>query len=167
MRRRVVIAGLFFAASGYAHPDYPSDIAGDLGLSQPPDCSICHDGVQSATTAVRPFVNVLRQLGLGSADDPNALKTALLADEACSIDSDGDGKPDIVELRRGTNPSDGPGPPKSACVAEGGPQISLEPATWYQTGCAVRPANERRTPLGPLAAGFAAFICLLATRRRR
>ncbi len=168
-RYRLSFACLLVASAAHAHPDFPSDVAQDLGLAAPPDCSICHQGsIQSAATAIQPFVNVLRQLGLSDADDPSALKNALLADEACEIDSDGDGVPDVTELKHGTNPSDGPGPPRSGCTAaEGGTAISAEPVTWFQTGCAVRRLDERRGFGETTAACVAGLVVVRLMARRR
>lgn len=170
-RYHLSFACLLFASAAHAHPDFPSDVAKDLGLAAPPDCSICHQGsVQSAATAIQPFVNVLRQLGLSDADDATSLKNALEADEACQIDSDGDGVPDITELKRGTNPSDGPGPPRSGCsAAEGGgaTAISAEPVTWFQTGCAVRRLDEKRGLEETSAACVAAVMVVQLVARRR
>lgn len=88
-----------------ATPNFPPAIREDLGLGYEPSCSICHaGGVTERGTVTTPFGRALRERGL-VADDTDSLKGALAALEKDGIDSDGDGVPDVEQLREGRDPN--------------------------------------------------------------
>lgn len=70
-----------------------------------------------------PFGTAMRSRGLTAYDDAS-VRTALDALEAEHKDSDGDGTPDIAELRAGTNPNAAAGEevvvPDYGCTIAGG-----------------------------------------------
>ena len=86
-------------------PNFPPAVEADVGMTQQPACALCHlGGVGQAGTVTTPFGQALRARG-AVAYDENALKTALAALAAEMKDSDGDGVPDITELKNGTDPN--------------------------------------------------------------
>lgn len=104
-------AGLAAIAVAIASPParaterMPRAIATDLGLSYVPECSLCHVGGNAGPgTARSPFALTARSYGLDGSDR-TLLQTALQKMEAAKVDSDGDGVPDIAELRAGNDPN--------------------------------------------------------------
>ena len=111
-------------------PNFPPAVQTDVGMAQQPNCALCHlGGVGQAGTVTTPFGQSLRARG-AVAYDENALKTALAALAAEMKDSDGDGVPDITELKNGTDPN----------VGNGGP------ADVPQYGCALVPRPAPPAP---------------------
>jgi len=96
----VLAAGLAHASS-----NYPAEVRAYLGLSDTPDCTLCHNvptgGYGTVTT---PFGVSMLGRGLKAQNVPS-LHTALDALAAEKTDSDKDGVPDIEELKAGTNPN--------------------------------------------------------------
>jgi hypothetical protein len=152
------------AMPAHGHDVYPKRIKSDLGLSYEPSCQICHRGVEGSKSAVQPFVRVLEQFGLPSSVDVTTLSAVLEEDEACHVDSDGDGVTDIAELRAGGNPSDGTGAPTLDCGDGGGPVLTLTNAPPFQTGCAFSSGRLNRHPRWSL---FGLAILSLGLWRRR
>jgi hypothetical protein len=116
MRKR--LAGLVMSASltgvsalATASPQYPEELAKDLGLSEVPACAVCHpalsDDAAPPGLADTPFALSLVSRGL-RADDLSSLRTAVLA--MSEVDSDGDGARDLDELYWGGNPNQRDGP---------------------------------------------------------
>lgn len=132
-----------------ATPSFPDTIASHLGSERAPDCAICHEGATQRGTVTTLFGSALRARGLVAYDDPS-LRTALDALSAEKRDSDGDGAPDIDEVRAGRDPS----------AAEGTPSDS---PTY---GCAVS-ATLPSEALGRAALLVAVASWLIRRRRRR
>jgi hypothetical protein len=141
--------------STLASPDYPAELASDLGLSHTPPCSVCHlphepvdsDGSPGADTL---FAQALLSRGL-AAGGPAALRSALA--QMDGVDSDGDGARDLDELYWGGDPN-----------ARDGPTAVSEPPPSY--GC------QFVENVGPQAQGLwgigwtALFITRFLSRRR-
>jgi hypothetical protein len=97
-----------FAADAQATPEYPFVLDATFSTSCPnPNsrCVICHTSARGGqATAVRPFANTLRSLGLNRGRDVGALQAAL-ARLPETTDSDDDEVPDRDELEMCGNPS--------------------------------------------------------------
>jgi hypothetical protein len=110
-----------------ATPSFPGVIGAELGLSYEPPCAVCHrDGVTGNGTVTTPFGRSLLARGLVRGDDAS-LKSALAKLAADSVDSDGDGVPDLDELHSGSDPN-----------VEGGESL-MGPAPAYGCGARVAP----------------------------
>lgn len=96
------------APAAHATPTFPATLAAHLGLSSAPDCSLCHTATPQRGNVTTPFGTSMRERGLRAYDEAS-LRTALDALAAEKKDSDGDGAPDIDELKAGTNPNGGAG----------------------------------------------------------
>jgi hypothetical protein len=108
-RSRVVSIGAALslslaAASSSATPNFPSAIASYLRLASAPDCTLCHVGPTQRGTVTTPFGKSMLAHGLVAYDE-TSLRNGLDALNAEKTDSDGDGAPDISELRAGTDPN--------------------------------------------------------------
>jgi hypothetical protein len=87
-----------------ATPNFPGDIQQQLGLAQPPPCTICHaTNAGGLGTVVKPFGIFLQSRGLVPFDDAS-LHNALLADIAEHHSSSG-GLTDVDALRAGQDPN--------------------------------------------------------------
>jgi len=105
LRRAVLLLAVLGGGAAHASSIYPPEIRNHLSLSYTPDCSICHaNGQTGFGTVTTPFGMSMRSRGL-VAQNIGSLDTALDALAAERKDSDGDGVPDIDELRAGTNPN--------------------------------------------------------------
>jgi hypothetical protein len=133
-----------------ATPDFPDVVAAHLSLRAPPDCTLCHAGTPARGTVTTPFGTTLRSRG-AQAYDAQALERALDALAAERKDSDGDGVPDIDELRDGDDPNSG----------VGGPAVTPE------YGCAVDGKLGRSGASDAPLAIIAAILVALAARRAR
>jgi hypothetical protein len=137
-------------AGGLAHASsiYPPEVRSHLGLSYTPDCSLCHaNGQTGFGTVTTPFGKSMRARGL-VAQNIASLDTALDALAAEKTDSDGDGTPDIDELKAGTDPN----------VAGG----SAVPPPSY--GC-FDVSGQPGSPLGLVPLALALALLLLRHRR--
>jgi MYXO-CTERM domain-containing protein len=151
-----------------ATPNFPAALAGDLGLSSPPDCSLCHtDGDQGGTGTVNtPFGKNMRARGL-VAYDTGSLTAALALMESENVDSAGGCLSDVDELKAGRSPND----PGDQADCDGGAAMtttsdSVELPTY---GCSVAratpsPGEERRAWLSALA-GLAMLLTWRRVRR--
>src|SRR6185312_14195253 len=75
-----------------------------LGLACEPDCTTCHIRPEGGIgTARQPFGLAMQRAGL-QAGQPSKIPAALDKLEADGSDVDGDGVPDIEELREGQSP---------------------------------------------------------------
>lgn len=140
---------LALSSSARATPDYPLVIDATYGTECPQlsRCLICHTSARGGqATAVQPFAQTLRRYGLVRARDAAGLQSAL-AMLAPTVDSDGDGEPDVDELMVCGNPS--------GEDLRGGPEYGCDGA---------RLAS--RSPIDvPLA--LAALVLIAAVVRRR
>ncbi|MCI0573617.1 MAG: hypothetical protein L0Y66_22995 [Myxococcaceae bacterium] len=100
-----------------ATPNFPGVIETELGLPSAPLCPLCHQGTPMVGTVVTPFGSSMRQNGLVLLDE-DSLRAALAALEQQGVDSDGDGTPDISELRAGEDPNREPGKPGEVPLLE-------------------------------------------------
>jgi hypothetical protein len=152
------IAGVRGVAN--ATPNFPAAIADHLNLQREPDCTLCHVGTPGRGTVTTPFGVSMRDRGL-MAFDESTLDTALDALDAEKKDSDGDGIPDITELKAGTDPNVG-------MTADGGiivnpTVVQFSPAKY---GCQSRVAPFEVSS-GLLAAATAMVVGALARRNRK
>ncbi|AKU98541.1 hypothetical protein AKJ09_05205 [Labilithrix luteola] len=147
------LASLSSTAS--ATPNFPSALQSDLGLASAPDCSLCHAGAPSSTTATTPFALSMRSAGL-VAYDTGSLASALDKLEADGTDSDGDCVPDVTELRQGQDPNVSNG---GSC----GGGVSTASPPRYGCGATITPT---RAPAWSAAFVLVA-LSLLVVRRRR
>ncbi|HVY31328.1 MAG TPA: thrombospondin type 3 repeat-containing protein [Polyangiaceae bacterium] len=97
------------SARARASETFPPLLKANLELSQlpypPKGCQLCHqtdDG--GAMTATKPFGRAMLKAGTVGGSPPSMI-AALHALEADGTDSDGDGTPDIAELRAGSDPN--------------------------------------------------------------
>ena len=148
LRRSLVTVTALVGGLAHASSIFPPEIRAHLSLSYTPDCSLCHSNGQTGFGTVNtPFGKSMRARGL-VAQNLQSLDTALDALAAEKTDSDGDGVPDIDELKAGTDPN----------VAGGG---NYPPPSY---GC-FDVTGQAAAPLGLFPAGLA--LVLAAARRRR
>ena len=119
LRRALLLLAVLGVGAAHASSIYPPEIRNHLSLSYTPDCSLCHaNGQTGFGTVTTPFGKSMRARGL-VAQNIASLDTALDALAAERTDSDGDGVPDIDELKAGTNPNVAGGgdvpPPSYGC----------------------------------------------------
>jgi len=119
LRRALLLLAVLGGGAAHASSIYPPEIRNHLSLSYTPDCSLCHaNGQTGFGTVTTPFGTSMRSRGL-VAQNIASLDTALDALAAERKDSDGDGVPDIDELKAGTNPNVAGGgdvpPPSYGC----------------------------------------------------
>ncbi|HEY8943783.1 MAG TPA: thrombospondin type 3 repeat-containing protein [Polyangiaceae bacterium] len=97
---------LSFAAGPVAASEaYAPALADALELDCAPACTLCHTRPEGGLlTANTPFGTAARRARLPCCD-PGSLEEVLTRLEAERIDSDGDGSPDVEELRAGRDPN--------------------------------------------------------------
>ncbi|MGA3123709.1 MAG: thrombospondin type 3 repeat-containing protein [Polyangiaceae bacterium] len=162
-----VVALLASAPSAHASRSLPRNIQSDVGLNYQPPCSICHQyGKTGDGTAIEPFAWSMRARGLTGSR--KTLTPALDADESDRVDSDGDGIPDIEELRNGTDPNS----PANDCIIPDGTaiddgQCSPGGRASPQLGCSVQglPGSAGWGLSAEMA--IAALVALSLVRRAR
>lgn len=155
-----VLAAALVLAPAVAHgmPSFPVAIATHLGTSHVPDCTVCHQGTQTTGTAVMPLAVALQSRGL-TATNPSSINTALDALAADHTDSDGDGIPDVDELKKGWDPNF-PSYPDGGNIPGGVIPSTLTPSY----GCALARSDGHLAAVGALLwSGVLALLCL---RRR-
>ncbi|MCI0571886.1 MAG: thrombospondin type 3 repeat-containing protein [Myxococcaceae bacterium] len=103
LRPWLLLLGLAPTAA-WATSNFPEVLQQELALPSAPSCSLCHQGPEAVGTVVTPFGTSMRQRGLVLYDDA-ALRSALGAMLEQAVDSDGDGTPDLDELRAGEDPN--------------------------------------------------------------
>jgi hypothetical protein len=101
---RFVLISFCVASSVLASGTYPGDIATALAVTAPA-CTLCHVGAPGFGTATSKFAVSAKGKGLMGGGATALLTTALTALETSMTDSDGDGVPDITELKTGKNPN--------------------------------------------------------------
>ncbi|HUM12164.1 MAG TPA: hypothetical protein VLT82_14560 [Myxococcaceae bacterium] len=124
MRRALVAITVLAGGLAHASSTFPAEVRSHLGLSYTPDCSLCHaNGQTGFGTVTTPFGTSMRARGL-VAQNIASLDTALDALNAEHKDSDGDGTPDIDELKAGADPNVAGGgnvpPPTYGCFEVSG-----------------------------------------------
>jgi hypothetical protein len=133
---RLTLVSLALAGTAFASSGYPTVVHDHLALSTFPQCTLCHTTLAGgAGTANQPFGVSVRNHGAVGGEQDAKLITALDALASANVDSDGDGVPDITELKNGTDPNvkaavDGgtpaptlPEPPRYGCGAETTPAV--------------------------------------------
>jgi hypothetical protein len=153
-----VFAGALTVAAPIAHatPNFPDRIASELGLGDPPPCSVCHSGPPGPGNASTPFASAMRSRGLAAYDEAS-LVTALTALRAARTDSDRDGIPDVDELLAGGDPNRG-----AATAEQGGDDVEPE------YGCAAAPTfGDASRGLGTVVSSSAIVLAGAAVLRRR
>ena len=123
--RRLVLA-IAVVVGGLAHGSsiYPPEVRAHLSLSYTPACTLCHETESGGFgTVTTPFGRSMMARGL-VAQNLGSLDTALDALAAEHTDSDGDGVPDIDELKAGSDPNVAGGgsvtPPSYGCFDSSG-----------------------------------------------
>ena len=126
-----------------------------------PPCSLCHSrGSTGPGTANTPFALSGKARGLLPGNTPS-LDTSLAAMDKDEVDSDGDGVPDIQELRDGTDPNT---PGDVNLVSESGPNAGCG-ASAKPPRTTTFPANTSRDSGAFILA--VPLLTLLRRRRRR
>ncbi|MBM4390192.1 MAG: hypothetical protein FJ090_03645 [Deltaproteobacteria bacterium] len=91
----------------WASPSFPAVVAEELAMPCTPSCILCHETAAGGTgTASQDFAGACMSAGMMVADDAS-MAESLATLEAEGTDTDGDGTPDIEELRGGQNPNPG------------------------------------------------------------
>ena len=147
-----------------ASPIYPITVRDEWQLPQIPNCTLCHqNNLGGKGTVSTRFGRTLLSNGATGDSDTNLLKMILSEVAATNTDSDGDGIPDRDELRRGSDPNDGPGP---GVIAGMGTATTNELPT-PQTGCSVPRLSVASEPAecGWWLAALTAGLFLLRARR--
>ncbi len=156
MRRTKLVSLMFLlcllgGGTARATPGFPGVIASHLGLDFQPPCSVCHATESGGGPMAKPFGLALQQRGM-RASDGVSLRGALDSLERDEVDSDGNGVPDVAQLRSGLDPNTG--------LQLGGPEIEY--------GCFNRVASQRRgTELGGLAFVVVVMAGFVLVRVRR
>ena len=113
----VLVYGILLSANVRAMPTFPGEIQSYLHLSYAPQCTLCHGSVSGGGPVVQPFGEAMLAAGLtvsGGSTLTNALDT--LARN--KTDSNGNGIPDIDELKAGNNPNPDKTPVQYGCGAK-------------------------------------------------
>jgi hypothetical protein len=147
MRAPLILLVALTAAPAAASPTFPAEIASHLGAPTPP-CTICHQGTPGLGTATTAFATAMKARGLVP-QNLASLDTALDALAAENHDSNGNGVPDVQELKDGADPN-----------ATGGGGSSVTPTY----GCVGSVAPARPGP-GVAAIVTALLLALVALRR--
>ncbi len=154
---------LCFAMPALASVAFPEALRKELELAEAPPpapgCLVCHKtDAGGLKTVTKPFGRTLMGLGATASSVP-ALLGALGAAEQENADSDGDGIPDVTELRELTDPN-------VAAVAPGEePPPPVEEVPLPETGCSVAVAFAEREP--PPAHAWLPLLALVALAARR
>jgi len=97
---------LFLPNVAHAVQTYPAEIQAHLGLSFTPPCTLCHASSNGGlATVVTPFGKSM--MGAGLSTNFDSLDVALDRLTASNTDSNGDGSPDVQELKDGNDPDTG------------------------------------------------------------
>lgn len=147
-------AALSFIATGaFATDDFPLVIQTKLSLKNAPDCLLCHNNEQGGLgTVTTPVGSWFYGNGLRAYNE-STLTFLISKSEMTGQDSDGDGVPDMTELREGTDPN-------VPNLADGGVGQTETPLT-LKTGCAI--GGESPSIAGTLLA----FVVMSWSMRRR
>lgn len=100
----VALSVAIYGQTSHAHSTFPTLIQSDLNMPCTPSCTICHrDNLGGFGTVVEPFGKSMQADGLSFVEA--SLAPTLNKLEQAGTDSDGDGIPDITELRAGEDPN--------------------------------------------------------------
>jgi hypothetical protein len=99
----ILLLSALLAAPAAAAPIFPAEIAAHLSAPTPP-CTICHQGTPGIGTATTAFATEMKARGL-QVGNLASLDAALDAVAAENHDSNGNGIPDIQELKDGNDPN--------------------------------------------------------------
>lgn len=167
------LATALVALPAAASDTFPARIQKDLRLAEKPDCILCHETENGGTNTVKqPFGISMRQAGL-KAGNLGLLDIALQTLEKNKTDSDGDGVPDIEELKRGRNPnavetivvSDagaGEDGGRTITIVEVAPPPSKVPL--LETGCEVTLGARRAGTSGRALIAIAGVLAMAVAR---
>ena len=119
--RLLLLLSVLAGCTAWATPTYPGIIATEMGVDfVPQQCSLCHaNGKTEKGTVTTPFGLSMRSRGL-VLENPASLRAALARLETDLVDSDGDGRTDIAELKAKDDPNVGKDalkPPRYGCGA--------------------------------------------------
>lgn len=151
-------AALVVPLTAGASQTFPSEIYSAADMHCVPGCTLCHStavGVEGSAVLGTPFGKKMVGLGVSGGNPETLVKAIERLGGAMdpTPDLDGDGKPDLEELKAGTDPSS-PDPDASLC----GPDY----------GCGAHVAKTPPRDATPLAfAGVAALLMAFGLRRRR
>ncbi len=135
---------MFLFSLAWASPSFPAVVAEELAMPCTPSCILCHETVAGGTgTATQDFAGTCMSAGMMVADDAS-MAAALAQIEADGTDTDGDGTPDIEELRLGMNPN--PGGEDFCATAQ--PQYGCFQGSAILLGALVGASLRRRGTLG-------------------
>jgi hypothetical protein len=154
--RGLCLAGLV-AVAGHARASdtFPPLLKANLELAElpyaPNGCQLCHKNDDGGPmTATKPFGRAMLKAGTVGGSPPSML-AALRALEADGTDSDGDGTPDIAELRAGSDPN----------MRADGSTATADEIPLPETGCSISHVDGSAAPW-PLA-----IVLILAWRRKK
>lgn len=103
---------LAFALPAHAEETFPGKIQQAAGMPCAPTCLLCHTAIPGSIANLKqPFGLAVLGNGILPGRDMNAVVAKLRTNQ---VDTDKDGKLDVVELAQGTNPND-PDPNAELC----------------------------------------------------
>jgi hypothetical protein len=121
----LLIAIAFVGSYAHANGLYPAMVQQALNVPCPLQCTLCHNTTNGGPGDIRKpgFGNSLELNFDLSGSQTGTLAPALQAAEAAMppLDTDGDGVPDITELRAGEDPNVANGPPLCGSGSDQGP----------------------------------------------
>lgn len=112
-----LIYGILLSTNASAMPTFPNEIQSHLHLSYAPQCTLCHGSISGGGPVVQPFGESMLAAGL-TVSGGSTLTNALDKLDQDKTDSDGDGAPDIDELKLGTSPNPDKAPLQYGCGAK-------------------------------------------------
>ena len=161
-----VAAVLFSAKPASAYYPLPPYLKRTFNLPCTPECTFCHQtaigGQGNVRKATKPngaqgdgFITTLKNIGGIVATNESTYDAAFAAVDNAKYDTDGDGTPDIDELKVGADPMDA-SPTASVCGG-GGPKY----------GCVRVARGTSVDGVALLTSGAVLFAGIALTRRRR